>query len=103
MSPCASATPSFVTVPSYTFTPPAPAAPTGLGFSEVGALGMTLAWADNATNEVGYAVWRSTDGANYEFVVQAGANTTSPNPCGGRSLASTIGTISGISSMRSNG
>jgi hypothetical protein len=29
-----------------------------------------------------------------------GASITSPAPCGGRWLASTIGTISGISSMR---
>jgi hypothetical protein len=61
----------------YTFTPQVPAAPTGLSFSSVGALGMTLAWADNASNEVGYAVWRSTDGVNYEFVTQTAANITS--------------------------
>jgi hypothetical protein len=46
---------------SYLFTPVAPAAPTGLAFSEVTALGMKLTWADNATGEVGYAVFRDDE------------------------------------------
>jgi hypothetical protein len=61
----------------YTFTPQAAVAPTSLSFSQVSPTGMTLGWADNATNEAGYAIWRSTDGTNYEFVTQTAANTTS--------------------------
>jgi hypothetical protein len=61
----------------YTFTPQVPAAPTNLVISQVGAQTMTLGWTDQATNEVGYAVWRSTDGVNYDFVTQTAANTTS--------------------------
>ncbi|HEY3215594.1 MAG TPA: putative Ig domain-containing protein, partial [Candidatus Eisenbacteria bacterium] len=61
----------------YAFTPQLPAAPTSLAFSQVGALAMTLGWVDNAANEVGYAVWRSTDGVTYDFVTQTAANATS--------------------------
>src|SRR5262249_46480093 len=34
-------------------------------------------WADNAANEVGYAIWRSTDGVSYDFVTQTAAGATS--------------------------
>jgi hypothetical protein len=41
---------------------------------------MTLNWTDNAVNEVGYAIYRSTDGVNYTFINQvagfAGTGTT---------------------------
>lgn len=63
---------------SYTFTPNVPAAPTGLTFTGVNALGMTLNWTDVATNEVGYIVYRSTDGTNYTAAsALLPANTTS--------------------------
>src|SRR5262249_7937245 len=61
----------------YASTPLVPAAPTGLAFSQVGGQAMTLSWTDNATNEVGYAIWRSTDGVNYSFVTQTAANAAS--------------------------
>ncbi len=61
------------------FTPPAPsAAPTGISFSGVSKLGMTVKWTDNATNEIGYVVYNSTDNINFTFVTQvagAGAGT----------------------------
>jgi hypothetical protein len=60
-----------------TFTPPVPAAPTGLSFSAVTASSMTLSWADNSTNEAGFAIYRSTDGINYTFASQTAANVTS--------------------------
>ncbi len=44
---------------SFLFTPGVPAAPSGLAFSEVTALGMKLTWSDNATGEAGYAVFRN--------------------------------------------
>ena len=60
----------------YTFTPNIPAAPTGLNFTAVGLNTMTLNWTDNATNEFGYAIYRSLDGVTYEFVTQTAANAT---------------------------
>jgi phage gpG-like protein len=63
----------------YTFTPNVPAAPTGLSFTAVTPTSMTLNWTDNASNEVGYAIYQSTDGINYSFVIQTAANATSQN------------------------
>ena len=62
---------------SYLFTPVVPTQPTNLNFSAVNALGMTLDWIDNSSNEVGFAIFRSTDGINYSFVNQTAANATS--------------------------
>ena len=63
---------------TFTFTPPVPtAAPTGLSFTSVVTTGMTLNWTDNASNEVGYAIYNSTDGTNYTYVTQAPQNATS--------------------------
>ena len=42
---------------SFTFTPPVPAAPTNLTFTNVFATGMTLNWTDVATNERRYAIY----------------------------------------------
>ncbi|MGB9178873.1 MAG: fibronectin type III domain-containing protein, partial [Pyrinomonadaceae bacterium] len=61
----------------YTFTPNVPAAPTGLNFTAVSQVAMTLNWTDNATNEVGYAIYQSTDNVNFTFVTQTAANATS--------------------------
>ena len=46
---------------AYLFTPNVPGAPTDLTFTNVTAISMTLNWIDNATNEVGYAIYQSTD------------------------------------------
>lgn len=60
------------------FTPPIPtAAPTGLSFTAITQSGMTLNWTDNATNEVGYVVYNSTDNVNFNFVNQVTAGSTS--------------------------
>jgi len=61
----------------YTFAPPVPGSPSDLNFTSVGAGGMTLNWTDNASNEAGFAIFRSTDGANYSFVGQTAANAAS--------------------------
>src|SRR6266487_1602922 len=61
----------------YSFTPVVPATPTNLTFTSVTSVSMTLNWTDNATNEVGYVIYRSTDGVNYSFITQLPANTTS--------------------------
>ena len=51
----------------FTFTPPAgvPAAPTWGTPTSITSTGMTLNWADNATDEVGYVILRSTDNVNF--------------------------------------
>jgi len=60
----------------YSFIPPIPATPTGLGFTSVTQNSMTLNWTDNATNEFGYVIYTSTDSINYTFQTQLVANTT---------------------------
>lgn len=62
---------------SYLFTPNVPTAPTGLTFTGTNAVATTLNFADNATNEFGYVIFRSTDGgATYTFLAQTAANAT---------------------------
>ena len=60
----------------FSFTPSIPAAPTGLSFTSVATVSTTLNWTDNATNELGYAIYRSTDGVNYTYISLVAANTT---------------------------
>ncbi len=69
-----------VAIPSgtaYIFTPNAPLAPTVLNFTAIGLNTMTLNWTDNASNEFGYAIYRSLDGVSYDFVTLTAANATS--------------------------
>lgn len=61
---------------SYIFTPNIPLAPTGLSFTGVTPTAITLNWTDNATNEFGYAVYRSVDNVTFTFAGQAAANAT---------------------------
>lgn len=61
---------------SYTFTPPVPTAPTGLNFTGVTAVGMTLNWTDSP-DELGYVVYRSTDGVTYTLVQTLAQDSTS--------------------------
>ena len=66
-----------------TFTPPTPANPTNLTFSNIQLTSMQLNWTDNATNEVGYVIYRSDDGGGtYNFIHQLPANSTSSNETG---------------------
>ena len=58
----------------YSFNSPVPVAPSSLTFSDVTATAMSLNWIDNASNERGYAIYRSTDGITYTYVVQTAAN-----------------------------
>lgn len=63
---------------TYTFTPPVPADPSGLNFTSVTSSSMQLNWTDNATNEVGYLIYRSDDnGLTYDLITQTAANATS--------------------------
>jgi len=59
----------------YSFTPPAACtAPSSLTITDVSAGGMTLNWVDNATNELSYYIFRSTDGVNYTSVASLAAD-----------------------------
>ncbi len=61
----------------YSYTPAVPNAPSALSFTSVGSSYMNLNWTDNATNELGFAIFRSTDGITYTQVGTAPANATS--------------------------
>src|SRR6185369_5864455 len=60
---------------AYIFTPVIATAPTALNFTGTAAVTTTLNWTDNSSNEVGFAIYRSTDGGvNYTFLTQTAAN-----------------------------
>jgi subtilisin family serine protease len=58
-------------------TQPVPAAPSGLGAVAVSSSRINLTWTDNSSNEQGFKIERSTDGANWLQVGTVGANLTS--------------------------
>lgn len=59
------------------FTPPVPLNPAGaLTFTNVQTAQMTLNWANWATNEVGYVIYNSIDGINWDFITQTALNAT---------------------------
>jgi len=61
-------------------TQPGPAVPSNLTATAVSSSRINLAWTDNATNETGFKVERSTDGVNFTQIAILLANTTSyPN------------------------
>lgn len=66
----------------YQFVPPVPAAASALTFAAVSTNAMTLNWTDNASNELGYVIYRSTDGISYTFLTQLAANSVSYNATG---------------------
>lgn len=62
----------------FTFTPiSAPVAPSGISFTNVFSTSITVNWADNSSNELGFLVERSTDGSNFTTVSTTAANATS--------------------------
>jgi hypothetical protein len=59
-------------------TPTAPAAPTALAVSVVSATQLNLSWTDNANNETGFRIERSTGtSTTYTEIATVGANVTS--------------------------
>lgn len=66
----------------FTFTPAVALAPTALTFTGVTGSTTTLNWTDNATNELGYFVYRSTDGISYTLVNTTAANATTYSATG---------------------
>ena len=73
-------------IDSYTLnTAPAltvPANPSGLSATAVSAAQINLAWADNASNEDGFAIVRSIDGINFASVAAVGPNVTTYSDTG---------------------
>lgn len=63
---------------TYTFTPSVtPTAPSSMTFSSVSQTAMTVNWTDNASNESGYALYRSDDGGTtYNLLSVLTYNTT---------------------------
>ncbi|MDN3677964.1 T9SS sorting signal type C domain-containing protein [Flavobacterium paronense] len=66
----------------YTFTPLALSAPSGLSFTNIASSSMTLNWTDNATGEIGYVIYYSTDNVNFTYLGQLPANTTAADVSG---------------------
>lgn len=64
------------------FNPEETSAPTNLTFTSVGTTGTTLNWTDNSSDEVGFAIYRSLDNANFSYIGQTAANVTSFNSIG---------------------
>jgi hypothetical protein len=54
--------------------PTVPAAPTGLSATAVSSSQINLAWTDNASNETGFRIERSTDGVGFSEIGVVGAN-----------------------------
>jgi len=68
------------TTPAAPQVPSAPAAPSGLtgAYKSKPSRRVNLTWVDNANNETGFRVYRSTDGgATWTLLTQLGANATS--------------------------
>lgn len=57
--------------------PTAPAAPTNLGATAVSSSQINLTWTDNASNESGFRIERSPDGASFTEIAAVGPNVTS--------------------------
>ncbi len=74
---------NLTTVPTsnskLTFTPPTPngTPPASLSFTGVTSSTMNVNWTNWCANEVGYAVYNSTDNVTFNFVIQTAANATS--------------------------
>jgi titin len=63
-------------------SPTLPAAPSSLSATAASSSAINLKWTDNATNETGYVVQRSTDGTSFSQVATLGAGTSSYSSTG---------------------
>ncbi|MEO0045184.1 MAG: hypothetical protein RL705_375, partial [Bacteroidota bacterium] len=66
----------------YRFSQTAPNAPTGLTFTNIGVQTTTLNWTDNASNEIAYVIYYSTDNVTFSFLRKLNAGSTSANISG---------------------
>jgi len=67
---------------TYTFNPTEiTTAPTALTFSNVGATGLTLNWSYVSSNEIGFAIYRSS-GSGYTYIGQTATGVTTFNDTG---------------------
>jgi glucose/arabinose dehydrogenase len=72
------ATPANNTTYTASFTNTPPAAPSGLAAAAVSSSQINLVWTDNADNETGFRIRRSSDGgATFSLIATVGANFTS--------------------------
>ena len=62
--------------------PRSPAAPTNLTAHAVSSTEIDLAWQDNSTNEAGFRIERSLDGASFSEIGQTASNVTTFNNTG---------------------
>lgn len=62
--------------------PQIPAAPTSLSATPASSSAIDLVWADNASDEEGFNIERSSDGANFSALTTVGANVTAYNDGG---------------------
>src|SRR5204862_862530 len=60
-----------------------PAAPSKLAAVAVSGSQVSLTWADNASNETGFKLYRSGDGVNWVWFAQTGPNATAYTWWGG--------------------
>jgi hypothetical protein len=70
------------TASATTTQPTPPSAPSGLGATAASTSQINLGWTDNADNETGYDVERSTDGSNFSLVTTLSADATSYSDIG---------------------
>jgi hypothetical protein len=70
----------IVTVLTYTLT--APSAPTNLAIVTSTASSVTLGWADNSSNELGFKIYRAANGGSYTQVATTTLNAVSYNDTG---------------------
>ena len=59
---------------TYLFSPSATTTPTNLTFTSVTGTSMNVNWTDNASDEKGYVIYKSTDNVNFTYVTTTAAN-----------------------------
>jgi hypothetical protein len=69
-------TPTPAPAPTPAPTAGTPAAPTNVSATATSSTSIQVSWTDNANNETGYKIDRSTDGTNFYPVLGTGANGT---------------------------
>ena len=88
-TPAATSTPTPTPTAIPTPTPAqTPAAPTSLLATAISSSQIALSWTDNATNESGFQIQRSSNGVSFTLIASIGANVTTYTD-NGRTAATT--------------